>query len=279
MIGGFDLGVVLPRSGQQAMRWPPPFWCFLRRGTHTANLFVLVEQRGGGHRRGHPAFGGALVAAGAAAGAIGGGADPALRLAVVLFLECRRSRRRGRAQVGRRARDIARRRPGSPGMSPGPGPAAGRSRPERRDWTPWRLTRCRSGGEEPPGAGWVPICPERIRLSMFFPGHPLFGALSLAFGGAGSWAGRRRLAGATARLGCAPREARDGAARGRLAAPAFGRTARRRSGGPVPRVGKATAPVRWTGGGFPPKTCSRSASKVGRPQIRRRRLLMAGAGG
>ena len=111
----------------------------------------LAQEGGGGHRRGDAALGRALVPLGAAAGAIGGRAEAAGRLALafVFFLVDRGDRRRRRRRGRRPGRPAQRRgRPGAAG--PGrPGPAAGRrprhARPRRPD---------RRAGRAPAPGAW-----------------------------------------------------------------------------------------------------------------------------
>src|SRR5271165_1039935 len=138
--GRLDLGVVLPGRGEgetlaTALLAP------LGRRTHAADILLLGQQRGRRQGRGNPALDRSLVAAGAAAGSIGGGADPALGLTLFLLVKgWRRSRRSGRADVGWGSRGG-----GVTAATWHPGHESGArtgalTRGGGGDWPAWRLT-------------------------------------------------------------------------------------------------------------------------------------------
>ena len=174
VIGG-SIWAWLLRLGATATRWPPlwPFWPPRLRRV----LVVSLSRAAAGIGRGHAAFGGPLVAAGAAAGAVGGRAERRrLALAIVFLLGDRRQRDppvpgNGAGGVGRGARCPAGR---ASARSRGPAsPAWGRAG--------WPRPAGPAGGA--PGPWGPPSWPERIMASSSSRRHPLLGPLGLGLGG------------------------------------------------------------------------------------------------
>src|SRR5208283_3059350 len=107
-----------------------------------ADFLFFGQQCGSRQGRGDPALDRALVAAGAAAGSIGGGANPSLGLPIFLLVEGRRrSRWSGRADVGWGSRGggvtAATRHPGH---EPRARPGTLTTRGAAGDWSARRLT-------------------------------------------------------------------------------------------------------------------------------------------
>ncbi len=142
----FDFRVGLP-GGRQ--RGPLAGSVLLAAGTGPSHLVVNFEQGGGGDGRGHDAaLAGALAPPGAAAGAVGGRAQPAGLLPFFLIVDRGGGRGAGAGMPGPGGRRMA----GPPG---GGGPAPWRAGPglgpePRRSWPgrgPWPAAR--PGGRRP----------------------------------------------------------------------------------------------------------------------------------
>ena len=141
----FDLGVRLARRGD---RDPLAASRLLDAGAGAARVFVVGQEGGGGDRRGDAAIDGPLASPGAAAGAIGGRAEPAgLAFLVVLFLGRHRGSGRRPAYLVREP-DAARRHRTERGAARG---GAGEGPAPRCGWPPRgprRASRAAAGSLE-----------------------------------------------------------------------------------------------------------------------------------